>query len=40
MALGMSSGAQVPNGLLVNSFETSADLLRLTRNNGSVSSSA
>ena len=39
MALGMPSGAQVTNGLLVNSFETSADLLRFTRNNCSVSSS-
>jgi hypothetical protein len=35
----MPSGAQVTNGLLVNSFETSADLLRFTRNNCSVSSS-
>jgi hypothetical protein len=39
MALGTPSGAQVNNGLLVNSFETSADLLRFTRNNCSVSSS-
>ena len=39
MALGTPSGAQVTNGLLVNSFETSADLLRFTRNNCSVSSS-
>jgi hypothetical protein len=39
MALGMPSGAQVTNGLLVNSFETSADLLRFTRNSCSVSSS-
>ena len=39
MAWGMPSGAQVTNGLLVNSFETSADLLRFTRNNCSVSSS-
>jgi hypothetical protein len=39
MALGTPSGAQATNGLLVNSFETSADLLRFTRNNCSVSSS-
>jgi len=39
MAWGMPSGAQVTNGLLVNSFETSADLLRFTQNNCSVSSS-
>ncbi len=39
MAFGTPSGAQVTNGLLVNSFETSADLLRFTRNNCSVSSS-
>jgi hypothetical protein len=35
----MPSVAQVTNGLLVNSFETSAGLLRFTRNNCSVSSS-
>ena len=39
MARGMPAVAQVTNGLLVNSFETSADLLRFTRNNCSVSSS-
>ena len=39
MASGMPSGAQLINGLLVNSFETSADLLRFTRNNCFVSSS-
>jgi hypothetical protein len=39
MTLGTPSGAQVTNSLLVNSFETSADLLRFTRNNCSVSSS-
>ena len=39
MALGTPTGAQVINGLLINSFETSADLLRFTRNNCSVSSS-
>jgi hypothetical protein len=35
----LPAGAQVTNGLLVNSFETSADLLRFTRNSCSVSSS-
>jgi hypothetical protein len=35
----MASDAQVTNGLLLNSFETSTDLLRFTRNNCSVSSS-
>jgi hypothetical protein len=39
MAWGMPSRAQVTNGLLINSFETSADPLRFTRNNCSVSSS-
>jgi len=39
MACGMPSGAQVTNRLLINSFETSADLLRFARNNCSVSSS-
>jgi hypothetical protein len=35
----MASDAQVTNGLLLNSFETSTDLLRFTRNNCSVFSS-
>jgi hypothetical protein len=39
MAFGTPSGAQVTSGLLLNSFETSADLLRFTRNNCAVSSS-
>jgi hypothetical protein len=37
MTWGTPSRAQVTNGLLVNSLETSADLLRFTRNNCSVS---
>ena len=39
MALWPPSGTQATNGLLINSFETGADLLRFTRNNCSVSSS-
>ena len=37
LAWAMPASAQVTNGLLVNSFETSTDLLRFTRNSCSVS---